>query len=573
MHSPGQAIAWLFWWRHRWGLLAGIAYLLVAVSTVALVPAELRTQRGIGLNLTVGGLAVILHLMVVFTFGFETDLANKESGYPPRMFVLPLATGTLVRWPMLGGLAAISLAWLVLAGLVLRPCGFGIVWWPWACLTALLSVLQALAWMPFSSSYQRLVIVLLLAGVSALAGMGLIWLEAPRGLFIAAFVMAWLGGYWLAMVAVTRARRGDPVRWPWSSIALKRADGGSHSVAPTLRGGEAHSFSATAPHLPVAEAGGYARVGRPPRASRTPAAFHSATTAQLWYEFRRHGWLLPLFMGGLLLFAMPVLFILPNHATPPWRTATFVLAIAPFLAGIGSAAFAKEDPFAKTYELSSFAATRPLTSAQMVGIKLATGGISAGLMCGLTLIALAAWFFREGVSAGFAPLRQDMPGWKVAIVILLLIVGWVAITWKQIVASLCFGLTGRTSLVNAIGIGYGVLVISALIGGGWLVIHRELLPVVGAWLPAIVVAALAVKSAAAVAVWQLERRRPCLGMRLLAKSAALWLAIVAAVAGAGAWLIPPALSPVWMTVACAALLVPFNRLAAAPSALAWNRHR
>jgi hypothetical protein len=96
---------------------------------------------------------------------------------------------------------------------------------------------------------------------------------------------------------------------------------------------------------------------------------------------------------------------------------------------------------------------------------------------------------------------------------------------------------------------------------------------VGAWLPAIVVAALAVKSAAAVAVWQLERRRPCLGMRLLAKSAALWLAIVAAVAGAGAWLIPPALSPVWMTVACAALLVPFNRLAAAPSALAWNRHR
>lgn len=559
MHSPGQAIAWLFWWRHRWGLLADIVFLLAAVAIVALVPPDMRSHHGVGLNLTVSGLGVLLHLMVVFSFGFETDLANKDSGYPPRMFVLPLVTGTLVRWPMFGGLAAISLVWLVLAGLVLRPCGFGFVWWPWAGLTALLSVLQALAWMPFAASYQRLVVVLLLAGVAALAGLGLIWLEASPAIFFVAFVAVWLAGYWLALTAVARARRGDPVRWPWSALAQAM-----------LRGRK--GFSAHRDSPPVASSA--AREGRRASAAFKPRApFRSATCAQLWYEFRRHGWLLPLFMAVVLTFALPMLFIAPNNAVPPWRTASFVFALAPFLAGIGSTAFAKDDPYAKTYALSSFAATRPFTSARMVGIRLATAGFSACLMCGLTLLVLAPWFFRADVQASFAPLWQEMPGWKVAILAPVAVTVWLAITWRQIVASLCFGLTGRTWLVNAVGVGYGVLLILALIASGWFVVHREQVPVVAEWLPTIVVVALAVKTAVAAAVWWMESRRPCLGKRLLAKSAAVWLVAVMALAGLGFWLLPAGLAPLWMTTAVTVLLVPFNRLAAAPRALDWNRHR
>lgn len=573
MHSPGQAIAWLFWWRHRWGLAAGIVYLFAAVATVALVPPEVRTGN-LGLNLTVSSLAVLLHLMVVFSFGFETDLANKDSGYPPRMFVLPLATRTLVRWPMFGGLISVSLVWLVIAGLVLRPCGFGFVWWPWACLTALLAVLQALAWMPFSSSYQRLVVVLLLAGVAALAAMGLIWLVAPTAVFASLFVAVWLSGYRLALAAVARARRGDPVRWPWSTLVLKLASGERHSVAPVLRGGEGVAPMATASHRPAAAADGDPRLGRRPGRSRTPVAFRSATRAQLWFECRRHGWLLPLFMAIALAFAAPIVFVSPNNGAPPWRIAAIVLALAPFLAGIGSTAFGKEDPLAKTYELSSFAATRPLTSAQMVGVKFVVAGVSAGLMCGLTLIALAPWFFRSDIHAGFASMWQGVPAWRAAAVALLALVGWLAITWKQIVASLWCGLTGRTWLVNAVGFAYALLFMAVLIIPGWFIVHREHLPLVREWLrtnvPAIVGLALAAKALAATALWNC---RPGTGRRLFAKSAVVWLAIAVAVAGAGVWLMPAALSPPWLTMSAALLLVPFNRLAAAPLALDWNRHR
>ena len=554
MHSPGQAIAWLFWWRHRWGLAAGMVYLLAAVAAVALVPPEVRTHS-LGLNLTVSSLAVLLHLMVVFSFGFETDLANKDSGYPPRMFVLPLATRTLVRWPMIGGLASVSLVWLVIASLVLRPCGFDFVWWPGACLTALLAVLQALAWMPFSSSYQRLVVVLLLAGVAALAAMGLIWLEAPRAVFAALFVAVWLSGYRLALTAVARARRGDPVRWPWSTLVLKLASGeGSHRPAAA-----AHRDS---------------RRRWWPRRSRRPVAFRSATRAQLWFECRRHGWLLPLFMAIALAFAAPIVFFSTYNGAPPWRIAAIVLALAPFLAGIGSTAFGKEDPLAKTYALSSFAATRPLTSAQMVGVKFVVAGVSAGLMCGLTLIALAPWFFRSDIHAGFVSMWQGVPGWRAAAVALLALVGWLAITWKQIVASLWCGLTGRTWLVNAVGFAYALLFMAVLMIPGWFIVHREHLPLVREWLrtsvPAIVVLTLAAKALAAAALWNC---RPGMGRRLWAKSAVVWLAVAVTVAGAGVWLMPAALSPPWLTMSAALLLVPFNRLAAAPLALDWNRHR
>ncbi|HVW35771.1 MAG TPA: hypothetical protein VHB99_00650, partial [Pirellulales bacterium] len=53
---------------------------------------------------------------------------------------------------------------------------------------------------------------------------------------------------------------------------------------------------------------------------------------------------------------------------------------------------------------------------------------------------------------------------------------------------------------------------------------------------------------------------------------AVWVTTTAALAAAFIAL-APAGSSVWMAIAGAAMIVPLNRVAAAPLALNWNRHR
>ena len=52
---------------------------------------------------------------------FVEDVGNLSSGYPRRMFSLPVPARTLVIWPMLYGSATVALLWVATAYLVYRP--------------------------------------------------------------------------------------------------------------------------------------------------------------------------------------------------------------------------------------------------------------------------------------------------------------------------------------------------------------------------------------------------------------------------------------------------------------------
>src|SRR5467141_2061840 len=105
MRSPAAAIAWEFRQRHRWGLLALIAYLFV----LAIIERGQRVdldEETFALVIVVPLTATLLYFLALFSFGLSGDLAGRQSMYPARLFAMPVTTAALAGWPMLYGTAA-----------------------------------------------------------------------------------------------------------------------------------------------------------------------------------------------------------------------------------------------------------------------------------------------------------------------------------------------------------------------------------------------------------------------------------------------------------------------------------
>ena len=103
MHSPGAALAWEFWGRYRWGLSAFAAYIAACAVAVAVHPfAKPEMFASLG---SLWFVMALCYVVGVFAYGFEARLEAAESGFPARLFVLPVPTWVLVGWPMLQGAA------------------------------------------------------------------------------------------------------------------------------------------------------------------------------------------------------------------------------------------------------------------------------------------------------------------------------------------------------------------------------------------------------------------------------------------------------------------------------------
>src|SRR5262245_32573568 len=222
MSWRARAMLWQMCWPHRFGLIAGGAYLVLAAVFVQLLPAILRRTPlseenipDVAQHLVIPSQFIFLHLIAIFVLASAT---LKESGYPARMFVLPMPAWELAAWPMLWGCGALALVWFVVAGVILRPAGVAAAFlWPAAALSVSLAVLQALSWTPFARNWMRIAVagligVTLASGVFLVARFDLLW----RVLFDLgdAVVAASLASllpllYVVAVSGVARGRRGD----------------------------------------------------------------------------------------------------------------------------------------------------------------------------------------------------------------------------------------------------------------------------------------------------------------------------------------------------------------------------
>ena len=542
MRSPALAIAWEFRQRYRWGLTA-IAGYLVALATVKLLilapaaPVDIERSLGMWFLVLAPLTAAFIFFLGVFSFGFAGDFAARQSIYPARLFTLPVTTAALAGWPMLYGAVAVASLWLATALLALRPSGIHVpLLWPALFAAAFLAWIQALTWMPYGLRGLRAIVLLLWLCAAEAAVLLAMQYRVTEPVMVA-FLLPHLLVAWLAgRLAVARARRGDAPDW----------------------------------------LGAFSRLGH---AANPPARrFASPARAQLWFEWRRHGRSLPTLVGILLPFELALLFIPDIPQALVFLTLLAALCTPPFLAIFAAATVRKPDPHARESDgLTPFIATRPLTSAALIAARLKMSLGSALAAWALVLVAIPLALALSGTwPLVFARAREVSDGIgapRAAVFLLLAFAGLLASTWKQLVQSLCVGLTGRAWAVKA-SVGFG-LALMCLIGpfARWMINSAGARAALWDALPWIAAGLVCVKMSAAAWVAARLCRSRLLSDRALVTGAAGWTAVVFALYGLLAWLTAGPLIPRYFLALVAILAIPLARLSAAPLALAWNRHR
>jgi hypothetical protein len=539
MRSPATAIAWEFHHRQRWYLI-GLAVYVLALGLIK--PLYLGPAGIVDLGDGFAAFAVVpfsvtfMYLIAVFTFGTTGDLAARQSIYPQRMFTLPVSTAALAGWPMLYGAATMATLWLVIRVLAKWPWQMELpVVWPGFLGAVVLAWMQVFTWMPYGLRGLRVitaVAVLISLDVAVILAIEYRWSETALVALLAPNLPL---AYACACVAVARARRGVVPDW---SIARARA-GGQRRLQP----------------------------------------FSSMAAAQFWFEWRRHGRSLPLLVGMVVPFELSVLFI--SGYGSQWfvfEVLTAVLLTPILMAAFAAATVSKANPFARdVYGITPFNATKPITSAAMIAAKLKMA-VWSTLAAWLLLLVAAfvgfTWSGADSVLLNWQDRFVDQVGLARAVVAVLIVLGGlIGLTWATLVQGLSIGLTGRLWLVRSIGV--TTLVVYMAIGPVFETIADSTAALRWLWdnwpiVPAILVV---LKITVAILIAKRLWRRRLVGDRLLVAGAAGWVVTVFALYGVFVWWADTPLLPRYVFLLIAILVVPLVRIAAAPLALDWNRHR
>src|ERR1700722_6687602 len=99
MRSPALAIAWELWGRNRGGILTLLAILLACSIPCSLLPPE-KFRDAIGLIGSIEFFFAFLYIVSIFTHS-EIRIRKLTSGFPTRMFTLPMRTSVLVALSMI----------------------------------------------------------------------------------------------------------------------------------------------------------------------------------------------------------------------------------------------------------------------------------------------------------------------------------------------------------------------------------------------------------------------------------------------------------------------------------------
>jgi hypothetical protein len=503
------------------------------------------------LNLMGFELVLVLN---AFVYG-SADIGAKASSFPSHMLVLPATTGQLVGWPMLYGCGFYAIVWMLSAGLLLLPAGFHPpMIWPATMMAAVVAWMQAISWSPFPTPYARVPAV-----VVAIAPLFLLGLWA--GLYPASQFVS---------LAVTAGNLG----WILAAFGV-----GVNGVSRTRTGNESDFFESHRKKW-------WASIERrfSPQFREQPP-FRSAAAAQLWHECRRNARMLPImtaFVGVpmLPLMCLPILSGEKNHGlligsitvTPAMLGLGLFIFFPLMISMLNGGSTGKFDYWGKS-QMSSFFATRPMETSGYVIVKIKAAAITALSCWAIVLLLFVVWAALEASSLNQheslmrALLGQSTP--RSIAATLLAIVGLLFLTWRNLVSGMWVTLCGRKWLANAIGFGtLGLMMIAGFIPL-WIYRHPEIQPVVLAFGPWILGAAVAIKLFAATAVftalWHCQL--------IEAQTAAMFMAGWFALASGAFAVVCCFVSPTWGLAAAVFLVVPLTSLAAAPLALFANRHR
>jgi len=460
MNSPAAAIAWEIWRKNRWALTGAFAGLPASM----LLWVAFRNSIPEFIKITEFFIALLSGTSIFWAFGFtELESRGRHSGFPSRMFVLPVRTLRLVSYPVLYGAGTVILlflAWLATISIQWKAFISPGAWIPaGAAIVAMLVSMQAIVWAFHRFNWTRMVllIVVMVAEFTLIVGAALEMNDRPprvltsSGLtLVSVFVSAC--AYTGAVIAVRRDRRGDLLNG--LENAWKR-------------------FLDLFPHR-----------SKP---------FASAAGAQFWIEWQRRGWLSACALA--LLMILPIM-LLPTATLldldPRMLQLNFCLLpfITLWFAACGGMQLAKFDSWSPDLSLHPIVAARPLTAGNVVIAKLKVAAV----------ITIIAWTICAALSvpatfmvAGLNHLNDQVRFWadfpKTHPVLLkwirnpIVILAALGLTWHGFVAGMCPVLFGRASKnIWAVGLGLGFFGLVVFIIG-WLTHHEEQVPAFLAALP------------------------------------------------------------------------------------------
>ncbi|MEY2408664.1 MAG: hypothetical protein QOF48_1334 [Verrucomicrobiota bacterium] len=554
MRTPALAIGWSLWARHRTAnglLLAAIPFCaLLYRAFFALIPERLAGGQGFLRELPLTLLPMALSFIWVFYVCGQTenDARKGFTGFPERLFVLPVRTVGLVAWHTLFGVAAIVFVHLAWAWLVFRPVGVHFeMRWPLLLSASAMMLFQGAVWGLASFPWVRT--VALVAGGLAIGPL-LVVTSIPgfdaHGLApacvegtVAAMPLIWV----ITVMLVAAERRGGWQPWrPMRRFAQRIFD----------------------------------------RAIRRRSSFASASGALAWFEWRRKGWLV---MAAVAVGVAGAVLMLPVHALlggpmglPPWATLLQAF-VWPLFIGACLGWFLARPDFSGDIALPPFHAIKPMSSGQIVLIKLrvAMAATVAGWVLALPLtLAITIWpkwaelCHNEEFQEVLRWIRTDGSGawWLAGMVAVTMVM-----TWQGMVEGISIGLTGRVKLIGwmtAIRLASIVAVVSVCL---WWHRRPELLPRVAPWIYAGLVLVMIWKTAGLIRSLGEVRRRGLWTAKQLRLGVGLWSGVAAAMVLGTAlilWKVPVATPLVLLGAVC---LWPGGHIAQGVIHLAGNRHR
>ena len=554
--TPTGAMLWEIWGRNKANFLWQAVALAAGFCFVCGKEQGASREASENWGVAASSCFVLAYLHLLICCGyFEVDAKTVQLSYPRRLFFKPLSTARLALMPMFFGGIIILSSFLIWTELVLRhwvdftPSG---LIWIYAVQLSFFWWIQALAWsFPFPKG--RLFVLTVMAIIHVLvwhmaqtradAGSGWHW-PILVALILSAISLAWFG-----LKLMRRGKWESPSRI--SLFWTRRTD------------------TAAQDHR---------------------QQFHSALAAQFWLEWRRQGLLLPAVSGGVACLFIAVAFLFrkmsgtAGQSGDPEMAASLItffvlptLALPLILSALVAPLMAWFDRFHSTGELPVFIAVRPMSNGGLVLAKLAMALATSALTWLVTVAACLCLmlpekgilFSRAGLITPFGPVGF-MTG---CVPVLLLLVVW---TWKNLVAGIGAGLTGRAWISAVFGVWmiYGLNFVPFLLvdTARTNVNFREMLL---HWLTGILIACLATKIVVAITAFVLGLRRNAITARAVSWMVGGWLVCGIFVVGYADHVCSAINQPGLRTwVALGGILVlPLADLAIAPLALAWNRHR
>lgn len=508
MRSPTAALVWEIWQRHRI-----VLWLVVGMTAAGNVIAwRAATQSGVA-----DALRLLSFVLLFGVFSYTESADSRGLGrFPQRLFVLPVSSLHLAAVPMLAGLAAVELLYVLWGDPTLLNA---------VLIGTLLLCAQTVVWTLHGLGPVRLVIVGLLA----------------------------VFAFWIT-VADAEGRAA-----PWVAAVGLLVFAGASTYISSVRSGAA----GLARQLRVPVVAGFGPRKRKP--------FRSASAAHFWYEWRSSGIVLPLLVGGVILIVVaPLSWVMRNDAGDSMRLLIATLGTPVVLAMAVGTGFGKPTFWSHDLAIPAFIAVRPLRDDDLVAVRVKTAAASAAVAWLIVLAYIGLWFALWGhtdvvsrVTSQLRALYGQSDGALYGIGALCALSG-VVLTWRFLISRLWSGLAGFPPLFFGSAAFLGVAWIAAM------VFEAQRLPAWAFQDPARLDMVIMVGAAAVIAKYALAAftwRDVEAGYRRQYFLA--WLAGTATVGALGI--------VVWGTEALvilvALLTIPLARVGLAASSLARNRHR